>query len=365
MSYSLSSGVSEAQGRRDTMEDTHKHIDDLLAIPEFAQISSFKKVAYYAVFDGHGGDQTAKMVENALHPRIFSSEEFSRGDVNAALEKGFEDMDRVVVEEANKNNWMNGSTCVVGLVLDGVLTVANIGDSEGVLISVSPTGETIAQNLTKPHKATDPGEKERIEALGGHVFFGRVFGALAVSRSFGDAKYKKPKTSKDFVSWEPFIESIPLTQDHKFLVLACDGLWDVMTHKEVAELTHKTFNEGKTPSEVARHLVRTALNKKTEDNVTVIVVKIDWKSEGSTEEKKHEHTSNQAEAQQQHHDAQSGDAQQLTEKAAHSTSQAQHADTHQAHHQTNETQQHETKEGHSESETHTLADQTPQTNELR
>jgi len=277
MEYRLISGSCETQGRRETMEDTHKHIDDVKEVQTFDSIKTFSKVAYYGVYDGHGGDQTAKMVENALHPKILLSQEFTNGDVRGALHKGFEEMDKVIVEEANNNNWMNGSTCVCGLVLDGSLYVANIGDSEGILVSVVH-GKTVAKNMTRPHKATDPQERERIESLGGHVFFGRLFGTLAVSRSFGDAKYKKPRTSKDFVSWEPDIQEEKLTPEHQYIILACDGLWDVMSHDYVAELTHRSFNEGQSPQQVARTLVREAITKKTEDNVTVIVVKIDWTS---------------------------------------------------------------------------------------
>ena len=83
------------------------------------------------------------------------------------------------------------------------------------LSEIRRDGQVVAHNMTRAHKASDPAEKERIETMGGHVFFGRVFGALAVSRSFGDAKYKRPKTSKDFVSWEPDIKSVDLTTKHR------------------------------------------------------------------------------------------------------------------------------------------------------
>ena len=84
----------------------------------------------------HSQDQTAKMVEQHLHPKIFNSPEFLKGDIPAALQKGLEEMDKIVVDEANKVNLMHGSTGVVGLVLDGTLYTANIGDSEGVLVSI-------------------------------------------------------------------------------------------------------------------------------------------------------------------------------------------------------------------------------------
>jgi len=275
-SYKLSSGSSEAQGPRKTMEDTHKRIDCVKT--EFP-INNFNKVSYYAVYDGHGGAQTAEMVVESLHTRIFNSPQFIDGDIEGAIRQGFQEMDQYVVEEANKQNLMHGCTCVCCLVLDGKVYFANIGDSEGILISVE-NGVVAPKNMTKAHKANEPSEKERIESMGGHVFFGRVYGSLAVSRSFGDAKYKRPKTSKDFVSWEPHTEIVTLESHHSYMILACDGLFDVMNHQEVADMTHKLFQEDNDPASVAKALVVRAVKElQTDDNVTVIVVKIDWKNE--------------------------------------------------------------------------------------
>jgi len=64
------------------------------------------------------------------------------------------------------------------------------------------------------------------------------------------------------------------------MILACDGLFDVMNHQEVADMTHKLFLEGNDPASVAKSLVIRAVKElQTEDNVTVIVVKIDWEDE--------------------------------------------------------------------------------------
>jgi len=213
---------------------------------------------------------------DSLHPKIFNNKLFEEGDIIGSIQKGFQEMDQYLVEEANKENAMHGCTCVCSLVLDDVVYFANIGDSEGILISVE-NGVVIPKNMTKAHKANDPSEKERIESLGGHVFFGRLYGSLAVSRSFGDALYKRPKTSKDFVSWEPYTITDTLTPNHKYMVLACDGLFDVMNHQEVADFTHKLFSEGQDAASVAKSLVLKAINDlATEDNVTVIIVKIEW-----------------------------------------------------------------------------------------
>lgn len=277
VAYALESGFDEAQGRRDTMEDTHCVINDAKNHPDLAISDvNYKAVSFYGVFDGHGGVDAAQMVEKLLHKNILSCQEFRDGDIKKAISDGFQTTDAVIVEESNKRGWMNGSTAVVGVLVDYTLYVANIGDSEAVLVRQNDAGALECEAMTVPHKASDPNEKRRIEALGGHVFFGRVFGALAVSRSFGDSKFKTPKTSQNFVSWEPAIQTRGLNASHKFLILACDGLWDVMKHEEAADFVNKHRAQGKTANEVAKALVREALNKRTEDNVTIVLVFFTW-----------------------------------------------------------------------------------------
>jgi serine/threonine protein phosphatase PrpC len=282
MEYILVSGVAAAQGRRETMEDAHVTFDDALA---FAPgVEGYKKVSFYAVYDGHGGTTSAELLKKNLHGNVLASESFKTHRVSEALVTGFKTTDKAIVDQANAEGWMNGSTAVVGIVVDGHLHMANIGDSEAILVAVNGEGKNQITVLTTPHKASDPTEKERIEKLGGHVFFGRVFGALAVSRAFGDSRYKMPKTSQDFVTCDPALHQVELDPSHKFLVLACDGLWDVMNHQTVADLVHRFYTEGKNPSDVAQMLVSEALRRRTEDNVSVIVVYINWNDENSDDD---------------------------------------------------------------------------------
>jgi len=276
LSYTLKSGAYATIGRRDTMEDTHVVFDEVEAFKDS------QKVAYYGCFDGHGGTDTATMIGDILHTTVFKTQEFLHGDITTALEKAFEEADKVVVAHSLENNYMNGCTAVVGVIVDGILHIANIGDSEGILVSVQ-NENVVAENLTFPHKASDPSEKARIESLGGYVFFNRVFGSLAVSRAFGDSKYKQPKSTQNYVSYSPSTKSIPLNSSHRYLLLACDGLWDVCTHDEVAKIVHEQFTSGKNPEEIASFLCNEALRKRSEDNVTVILTSINWEN-SETEE---------------------------------------------------------------------------------
>merc|ERR1711934_554054 len=80
-------------------------------------------------------------------------------------------------------------------------------------------------------------EKERIQNAGGSVMIQRVNGSLAVSRALGDFEYKNVDgkgPTEQLVSPEPefYIKERDESRD-EFLVLACDGVWDVMSNEEI------------------------------------------------------------------------------------------------------------------------------------
>ena len=96
--------------------------------------------------------------------------------------------------------------------------VANVGDTRAVL---SKNG--VAERMSQDHKATDKSEVERIRSGGGIVVENRVGGSLAVTRAFGDHSLKR-----DGVIAKPFINKHALRPFDKFLVIASDGVWDVL-----------------------------------------------------------------------------------------------------------------------------------------
>lgn len=115
-----------------------------------------------------------------------------------------------------------GSTACVCLVRSEfghrILYSANVGDTRAVL---SKNG--IAERLSQDHKATDLSEVERIKNGGGIVLENRVGGSLAVTRAFGDHSLKS-----EGVTAKPFINKHVLRPFDKFLVIASDGVWDVL-----------------------------------------------------------------------------------------------------------------------------------------
>ena len=109
-------------------------------------------------------------------------------------------------------------------------------------------------------------EKARIEKAGGYVSnddgTARVNGGLGVSRAFGDARYP-------CISCDPDMRMYSLNGTQSHLVMACDGLWDVFTHAEVATEAAKCAAEN---IPLASQLVQMAVDKGSTDNVSVIVV---------------------------------------------------------------------------------------------
>jgi serine/threonine protein phosphatase PrpC len=158
------------------------------------------------------------------------------------------------------------------------ITTANVGDSRIVLGQRPPNHPfaepALAIRLTVDHRTDDPLEVARIEQAGGFLFKGRVCGVLAVTRSLGD------QILKPYVTAHPAVREIGVraaaTADHNnnsFLIVACDGLWDVMTDQEAVQLVESYCGNDKSKqATVADCLVAEALRRGTADNVTAVVV---------------------------------------------------------------------------------------------
>jgi len=150
-----------------------------------------------------------------------------------------------------------GTTALVALILNNKLYIANAGDTRAVLCR----GDK-AIRLSFDHKPNEKEETDRIIAAGGTVKGKRVNGMLAVSRAIGDA-FLQP-----YVTADPYISDTDITPEDKFLILACDGLWDVFTDDAaVTEILHE-----KDAQQAAETLKNAAYELGSLDNISVIVV---------------------------------------------------------------------------------------------
>ncbi|RHY77465.1 hypothetical protein DYB30_007069, partial [Aphanomyces astaci] len=251
----LNIGYSSMQGWRDTMEDA-----DVVEIDIPGNVNG----ACFAIFDGHGGDHVAKAVYELLYQ---------------ALSQGFLKTDESIRnnEAVGGNADEVGATGLLVIVTEKHIFSANIGDSRCIL-SKSQNQSPIQMSLD--HKPDHETEKLRIVAAGGTVFRGRVCGGVAVSRSFGDYWFKRNEEGKpDKKPWEHLVIAEPcvnvqprdLIKD-EFLVLCCDGIYDVMSNEQVQRFVRDRFKAGKSPKEVSELLMDECLNKGSRDNMSVIIV---------------------------------------------------------------------------------------------
>ncbi|XP_076064925.1 protein phosphatase alphabet isoform X2 [Oratosquilla oratoria] len=272
-------GLASMQGWRIEMEDAHCAVANLPG--------ELKDWAFFGVFDGHAGATVSSHCSANLLNCITSGEEFkAKALVNTESENeqklieivkkgihaGFLRLDESMrqMPEVVTGGDKSGTTAVCALISPKYMFVANCGDSRGVLNRKGGIGFS-----THDHKPINPGEQERIQNAGGTVMIQRVNGSLAVSRALGDYEYKNVEGKgpcEQLVSPEPeiFVES--RQEEDEFLVLACDGVWDVMSNEDLCAfirsrllLTHDLEN-------ITNQVVDTCLFKGSRDNMSIVLI---------------------------------------------------------------------------------------------
>lgn len=261
-------GVAENNNSkfRRTMEDVHTYVENF---------ASRLNWGYFAIFDGHAGNQASKWCGANLHrhleERLLEDE---TQDVRDMLNESFVYADNEINSALQGNSGCTAAVCVLrweipesDLPTEGedigfeghkrMLYTANVGDTRIVLFR---NGRSV--RLTYDHKASDVLELQRVERAGGLIMKSRVNGMLAVTRSLGD------KFFDSLVVASPFTTSVEILEGDQFLIIACDGLWDVVEDHDACEM----IKDIKDPHEAAKFLVRYALENGTTDNVTVMVV---------------------------------------------------------------------------------------------
>ncbi|RZB69301.1 putative protein phosphatase 2C 76 isoform C [Glycine soja] len=213
----LSCGYSSFRGKRVTMEDFY----DIKTLKIGGQ-----SICLFGIFDGETYQQT---------------------DAN------FLDSEKDTFRD-------DGSTASTAVLVDNHLYVANVGDSRTI---ISKAGK--ANALSEDHKPNRSDERKRIENAGGVVMWAgtwRVGGVLAMSRAFGN------RMLKQFVVAEPEIQDQEIDEQIELIILASDGLWDVVQNDDAVSLA-RTEEE---PEAAARKLTEAAFSRGSADNITCIVV---------------------------------------------------------------------------------------------
>ncbi|KAH7295061.1 hypothetical protein KP509_27G030900 [Ceratopteris richardii] len=262
----LRSGVSFDTGGRHYMEDEHILIDNLVDHID-PLLMNMTPSSYYGVFDGHGGRDAAQFAKEKLLKYIVQDASFPVS-VEKAVHEGFLNTDKAFAEACRMGNCASsGTTAITVLILGREVFVANVGDCRAVL---SRKGKAV--DMSRDHKPWCKQERLRIEALGGYIHDGYLNGQLGVTRAIGDWHIDGLKGAGCPLSGEPEVRRFLLSEDDEFLIIGCDGLWDVLSSNLAVEFARKRLQQHNDPARCCRELVAEALHRDSSDNLTVVIV---------------------------------------------------------------------------------------------
>ncbi|OMJ76119.1 hypothetical protein SteCoe_24561 [Stentor coeruleus] len=233
---------------RPYMEDSCKIIDPYL---------NNSNQGYFAIFDGHGGSEAVDYCKARLHEELRKCLQEFPDDVPQAFIKCFQKVDDQLRLTGAVTS---GTTATIGfLQKEGnqkVLYIANVGDSKAVIVTTEGT-----EQVSYDHKGTDYAEIDRIVTSGGIIIRARVGGQLAVTRALGDHHLKNKG-----VSGVPYVLRRLITMNDLYLIIASDGIWDVIDYSSIR------FNQGKSSIEICNELVQRAVSLGSQDNICVLTV---------------------------------------------------------------------------------------------
>eukprot|EP01118_Nematostelium_gracile_P009894 TRINITY_DN3355_c0_g1_i1.p1 TRINITY_DN3355_c0_g1~~TRINITY_DN3355_c0_g1_i1.p1 ORF type:complete len:412 (-),score=105.64 TRINITY_DN3355_c0_g1_i1:46-1197(-) len=245
-------GFADTIGKRPTMEDE---------IVIAGRLRGHQDEDLILLFDGHGGKSASEYAAKHLHSILV--DKMKSMEPEEALRESFITTNENMRADAVKG----GTTAIAAYFYKSKLYIANAGDSRAVL-----SRDNRAYRLSKDHKPEDPQEEARVVAAGGVVIkinntklgrtIGRVNGMLAVSRALGD------------FFLQPCVTPVPEVRTYSpagdLLIIACDGVWDVLSDSEAIDIANSELDP-----EIAATKVRdAAINKHSADNVSVVVIRL-------------------------------------------------------------------------------------------
>lgn len=289
----LAYGLSCMQGWRINMEDAHATILDLHQwkpeksgdkedesdeiAPATSNTTENGHVAFFGVYDGHGGERAAIFTGQRLHEIVRSTEAFKKKDYITALKDGFLSCDQAILQDYDMRDDDSGCAATSAIITDDKIVCGNAGDSRTVM---SING--FAKALSYDHKPSNEGEKARICAAGGYVDMGRVNGNLALSRGIGDFEFKK---NVDLPAEEQIVTCYPDVIQHdinfekdEFVILACDGIWDCLTSQNAVECVRRGVYEKKPFTQICEEMMELCCAPTSDgsgigcDNMSIVIV---------------------------------------------------------------------------------------------
>jgi serine/threonine protein phosphatase PrpC len=263
-------------GRRSSNEDQHEIIINL-----DGNNNDLKNINMFCIFDGHGGKDVAKYLKDHIPPffikKHMNYDTNNKDKMKKYIEKVYDHVQNSLERRLKNVSYTIGSTALVSFFYKKNKTIKyyiiNVGDCRAVKCNK----DSIAIPLSKDHKPHLVDEKKRIENIGGKIIFDgddwRIKD-LSVSRAFGDMD------ATPYVTHKPEIFNYSLKKNDKFIIFACDGLWDVLTNQEAVDFVALKLEDvskiismsGYSKKNVAHQLASYAIEKGSYDNVSVTIV---------------------------------------------------------------------------------------------
>eukprot|EP00326_Haptolina_ericina_P032803 CAMPEP_0181258020 /NCGR_PEP_ID=MMETSP1096-20121128/50558_1 /TAXON_ID=156174 ORGANISM="Chrysochromulina ericina, Strain CCMP281" /NCGR_SAMPLE_ID=MMETSP1096 /ASSEMBLY_ACC=CAM_ASM_000453 /LENGTH=379 /DNA_ID=CAMNT_0023356383 /DNA_START=12 /DNA_END=1151 /DNA_ORIENTATION=- len=224
---------------------------------------------FFGCYDGHGGRDAVDFVRAHLHKMIereLRESATPQADVSYCVSRAFLKLDHMLLQLGTYNCGTTASVCLLWRGASGAaeLHMANVGDSRCLLLS-----EKGPLRVTVDHLATDESEACRVQQEGGQIIGKRVGGSLALTRALGDHALKGAGGG---VSATPHYVRRLLSAEDRFVVLASDGVWDVMTDDLVYWEVMSHASE--MAQQLSMRLVMAAIERGTRDNVSALIVRL-------------------------------------------------------------------------------------------
>jgi serine/threonine protein phosphatase PrpC len=238
---------------RNAMEDFSKIVEKYMGDPN---------KALFTLYDGHGGSDPVIYVKDRMPELLLKCLQSKENTTTeAAITQAFVKIDDELKFCDSENTGC--TACVVYINIENgkrVLYCANVGDTRSVLVTCDE-----ATTITQDHKCSETAEVERVRESGGIVFSGRVFGQLVLTRALGDHALKSYG-----VIPTPYVVRTELDDKYKYLVMASDGVWDVVQPDDVFKVSKEVSNA----EDFSKVLVKNAIDGGSKDNISCIVVKL-------------------------------------------------------------------------------------------
>lgn len=250
-----------------------------------SQVETGPNATFVGVYDGHGGPEASKFICDKLFSHLLRHAQENGTITEGVLRNAFSATEDAFLSLVRRTLMFKplmaavGSCCLVGVIWEGTLYIANLGDSRAVVGYLGSGNKIKAEQLTTDHNASMEEVRQELRSLhpnDSHIVLlkhgvWRIKGIIQVSRSIGDAYLKRPEFSLDssfpkfqlpeplqrpVLRADPSIVTRVLQQSDKFIIFASDGLWEQLSNQQAVEIVHNNPRVG-----IARRLLKTALTE--------------------------------------------------------------------------------------------------------